>query len=76
MAKGVYKHEVAVVVLSTFGLWFLVMHMQFFIVEERVFADWAYPLLLLGNFLPTGWEIFDFHRVSLLPIVSESGVIW
>ena len=76
MAKGVYKHEVAVVVLSTLGLWFLMMDMEFFIIEERVFADRAYPLLLLGDLLSTGWEIFDFHRVSLLPIVFERGVIW
>ena len=76
MAKGVYKHEVAVVVLSPLGLWFLMMDMEFFIIEERVFADRAYPVLLPGDFLSTGWEIFDFHRVSLLPIVSESGVIW
>ena len=76
MAKGVYKHEVAVVVLSTFGLWFLVMHMQFFVIEERAFADWTYLILLPGDFLSTGWEIFDFQRVSLVPIGFESGVIW
>ena len=76
MAKGVYKHEVAVVVLSTFGLWFLVMHLQLLIIEECVFADRAYPALFPGDFLSTGWEIFDFHRVSLLPIVFERGVIW
>ncbi len=76
MAKEVYQHEVAIIVLSPFGPWFLVMHMQFFLVEERVFADRAYPVLLLGDFLSTGWEVFDLHRISLLPIVFESGVIW
>ena len=75
MAKEVYQHEVAVVVLSTFGLWFLMMHMQFFIIEERVFADRASPILLLGDFLSAGWEVFDFHRVSLVPVVFKRGVI-
>ena len=76
MAKGVYKHEVAVVVLSTLGLWFLMMDMEFFIIEERVFADRAYPMLHLGDFLSTGWEIFDFQGISPLPVGFESGVIW
>src|SRR5438128_1949914 len=76
MAKGVYQHEVAVIVLSTLGLWFLMMHMQFFVIAERAFADRAYPILLPGDFLSPGWEIFDFHRVSLVPIVFERGVIW
>jgi hypothetical protein len=64
MAKGVYKLEVAVDVLSPLGLWYPMMHMQFFVIEERAFADRAYPMLLLGDFLSTGWEIFDFQRVS------------
>ncbi len=76
MAKEVYQHEVAIVVLSPFGLWFLMMHMQFFIIEERVFTDRANPVLLLGDFLSTGWEIFNLHRISLVPIVFESGVVW
>ena len=76
MAKEVYQHEVAIVVLSPFGLWFLMMHMQFFIIEERVFADRADPVLLLCDFLSTGWEIFDLHCISLLPIVFESRVVW
>ena len=64
MAKGVYKLEVAVGVLSPLGLWYPMMHLQSFVIEERAFADRAYPMLLLGDFLPTGWEIFDFQRVS------------
>ncbi len=76
MTKGVYQLKVAVIVLSPFGLWFLVMHMQLFVIEERAFADRAYPILLLGDFLSTGWEIFDFQRVSLDPIGFENGVIW
>jgi len=41
MAKGVDKHEIAVGVLSPLGLWYPMMHMQFFVIEERVFADRA-----------------------------------
>ena len=76
MAEGVYKHEIAIAVLSPLGLWYLVMHMQLFIIEERVLADWAYPMMLLGDFLSTGWEIFDFQGISPLPVGFESGVIW
>ncbi len=76
MAEEVYQHEVAVVVLSPFGFWYLMMHMQFFLVEERVFADWAYPILLLGDFLSAGWEIFDFPRVSHAPVDLKRGVVW
>ena len=76
MAKIVYKHEIAINVLSTFGLWFLMMHMQFFIVEERIFADWAYSILFPGHFLSAGWKIFGFCRVSLLPVVFEGWVVW
>ncbi len=76
MAQGVYKLKVAVIVLSPFGLWFLMMHMQLFVIEERALADRAYPMLLPGDFLSTGWEIFDFHHVSLVPVGFESGVIW
>src|SRR5260370_40302652 len=75
MTKGVYQLKVAVIVLSTFGLWFPMMHMQPFVIEERAFADRAYPILLLGDFLSTGREIFDFQRVSLDPIGFERGVI-
>ncbi len=76
MAKSVYQHEIAVGVLSPFGLWFPMMHMQLFVIEERVFADRAYPVLLPGDFLSTGWEIFDFQGISPLPVSFESGVIW
>jgi len=76
MAKGMNKHEIAVGVLSPLGLWYPMMHMQFFVIEERAFADRAYPMLLLGDFLSTGWEIFDFQRISPLPVGFESGVIW
>jgi hypothetical protein len=41
MAKSVYKHEIAVGVLSPLGLWFPMMYMQFFVIEERAFADRA-----------------------------------
>jgi hypothetical protein len=41
MAKGMDKHEIAVGVLSPLGLWYPMMHMQFFVIEERVFADRA-----------------------------------
>ena len=64
MAKGVYKHEVAVGVLSPLSLWYPMMHMQLFVIEERACADRAYSMLLLGDFLSTGWEIFDFQGVS------------
>ena len=76
MAKIVYKDEVAIVVFSTLGLWFLVMHLQLLIIEECVFADRAYPALFPGDFLSTGWEIFGFRHVSPLPVVFERGVIW
>ncbi len=76
MAKIVYKDEVAVVVLSTFGFRFLVMYMQLLIIEECVFAERAYPVLFPGDFLSTGWEVFGFRHVSLLPVVCERGVIW
>ena len=76
MAKIVYQDEVAVVVLSPFGFWFLVMHLQLLIIEECVFADWAYPMLFPGDFLSTGWEVFGFRHVSLLPVVFERRVIW
>ncbi len=76
MAKEMYQHEVAVVVLSPFGFWYLMMHMQFFIVEERVFADQAYPILLLGDFLSTGWEVCDFPRISLAPVFFQRRVVW
>ena len=64
MAKGMDKYEIAVGVLSPLGLWYPMMHMQLFVIEERAFADRAYPMLLLGDFLSTGWEIFDFQGVS------------
>jgi hypothetical protein len=76
MAKGVYKHEIAVGVLSPLSLWFPMMHMQLFVIEERAFADRAYPILLLGDFLSTGWKIFDFQGISPLPVGFEGGVIW
>ncbi len=76
MAKVVYKDEVAVVVLSPFSFRFLMMHMQLLLIEECVFADWAYPLLFPGDFLSTGWEVFGFCHVSHLPVVFERGVIW
>ena len=41
MAKGVYKREIAVAVLPPLALWYPMMHMQFFVIEERVFADRA-----------------------------------
>jgi hypothetical protein len=41
MAKGVYKLEVAVGVLSPLSLWYPMMHMQLFVIEERAFADKA-----------------------------------
>ncbi len=76
MAKIMYKDEVAIVVLSTLGFRFLVMHMQLLIIEECVFADRAYPVLFPGDFLSTGWEVFGFRHVSLLPVVFERRVIW
>ena len=76
MAKGMHKHEIAVGVLSPLGLWVLMMHMQLFVIEKRAFADRAYPLLLLGDFLSTGWEIFDFQGISPLPVGFERRVIW
>jgi hypothetical protein len=76
MAKAVYKHEIAVVVLSPLGLWYPMMHMQLFVIEQRAFADRADPMLLPGDFLSTGWEIFDFQGISPLPVGFESRVIW
>ncbi len=76
MAKIVHEYEIAIVVLSTFSFWFLVMYMEFFIIEERIFTDWAYPILFPGDLLSTRWEIFSFRCISLLPVVFESGVIW
>ena len=76
MTKGVYQLKVAVIVLSPFGLWFLVMHMQLFVIEERAFTDRAYPMLLLGDFLSTGWEVCDFPRISLAPVIFQSRVVW
>ena len=38
MAKGVYKHEIAVGVLSPLSLWYPMMHMQLFVIEERAFC--------------------------------------
>ena len=76
MAKEVYQHEVAVVVLSPLGPWYLMMHMQFFVIEECVFADRADPVLLLGDFLSTGWEVCDFPRISLAPVIFQRRVVW
>ena len=76
MAKDVHKLEVAVDVLSPLGLWYAMMPMQLFVIEERALTDRADPMLLLGDFLSTGWEIFDFQGISPLPVGFESGVIW
>src|SRR6266568_480772 len=33
-------------------------------------------MLFPGDFLSTGWEVFGFRHVSLLPVVFERRVIW
>lgn len=76
VAKEVYKDEVAIGVFPTFCSRFLVMHMQFFSIEECVLANWTESTLLPGEFLFTGWEIFGLSRVSLLPVVLEGGIVW
>jgi len=75
MAERVYQYEIAIVVFSTISLWYPVMHMQLLLIEECVSAFWTYPMLFPGNFLSTGGEVFDFCRVSLLPIVFKGRVI-
>ena len=76
MAKRVHKCEIAIVVLSTLNSWLLVMHMEFFIIEEGIFADRAYPILFPGDLLSTRWEVFGLRCISLLPVVFESRVVW
>jgi hypothetical protein len=75
VAKEMNQNKVTVDILAPLGACMEVVHLEFFLIEERFSALWTPTMLSLRKLLFGAREVFGFRCLPLHPVAPETRII-